>query len=145
MYKTKNLPPQKWDERRLRNPAVPPKLASCDHDSGEAHSVPTNIGLSDNVENTAQTTKRGTWNEHLWRNGALRHLTHSSPLRLERELQLGSDECNSHRLPCTSLAASASLLSSVTAFHLVTDNYLRIDLRVKAKFTRSTNQGWTVT
>ncbi len=40
--------------------------------------------------------------------------------RLERELQLISVEYNFQRFCCTSLAASASLLSSVTAFDLIT-------------------------
>jgi hypothetical protein len=83
-------------------PVVPPKLVTL-----VTLFVPTNISLSSNVEITVQTTKRGTWN-----------LTRSSPSQLERELQLISVECNFQHA-CggyTSLAASASLLSSVTAF-----------------------------
>jgi len=91
----------------LRSPAVPPKLTILQLRT--IHFVPTNIGLSYNVEKTAQTTKRGTWN-----------MTRSSPARLERELQPVSDEYNfQHLQRCTSLAASAGLLSSVTAFDLI--------------------------
>lgn len=40
--------------------------------------------------------------------------------RLRRELQLGSDECNFQQIDYTSLATSASLLSSVIAFEMLT-------------------------
>ncbi len=46
-----------WDERRYWLPAVPPALITF-----VIHSVLTIISLSDNVENTVQTTKRGTMN-----------------------------------------------------------------------------------
>jgi hypothetical protein len=46
-------------------------------------------------------------------------MARSSPSRLERELQLISVECSFQQACCTSLAASASLLSSVTAFGLI--------------------------
>ena len=64
--------------------------------------------------------------------GARWHLALRSPERLKRELQLGSDECKSQRYPCTSLAASASLLSSVIAFEMDCCNYLRKWSNVKA-------------
>jgi hypothetical protein len=65
----------------------------------------TNISLSYNVEITFQTICGAGWHPAL-----------CSPEQLERELQLISVECNFQRFCCTSLAASASLLSSVTAF-----------------------------
>src|SRR3990170_1296115 len=55
----KNLPSQMGREA-LAHPVVPPKLTVLR--LGTIHFVPTNIGLSYNVEKTAQTTKRGTWN-----------------------------------------------------------------------------------
>jgi hypothetical protein len=64
--------------------------------------VLTNISLSYNVETTIRTTNVTP--------------DTSSHEQLERELQLFSVECNFQLIDCTSLAASASLLSSVTAF-----------------------------
>jgi hypothetical protein len=81
--------------------AVPPKLAAA----FAALFALTNISLSYNVEITVQTNCRAQFIVPL-----------RSPERLKRELQLISVECNFQRFHCTSLAASASLLSSVTAF-----------------------------
>lgn len=66
------------------------------------HFVPTNIGLSYNVEMTVRTTNvtPGTFSHE----------------QLERELRLVSVECGSQQICHISLAASTSLLSSVTAF-----------------------------
>jgi hypothetical protein len=77
-------------------PVVPPKLTvlRC----RTIHFVPTNIGLPVNAGIAVQTTR-----------------VHSLA-RLKRELQLVSGECNFQHVGCISLAASASLLSSVTAF-----------------------------
>jgi hypothetical protein len=101
--KTKTFHP-KWDGRRFTLPAVPPKLTVLH--SRTIHFVPTNIGLSSNVEITAQTTKRG-----------IQNTTRSSPLRLKRELQLGLVERGFQPVPHASLTTSTSLLSSVIAFY----------------------------
>jgi len=108
--KQKTSRPQMGREALMR-PAVPPKLIT-----NVIHFTPTNIGLSNNVEITVRTT----------------NVTPDtfSRKRLGRELQLVSDECNFQRLRCKSLAASASLLSSVTAFDYC--NYLRKRRDVKA-------------
>jgi hypothetical protein len=87
---------------------VPPKLTAC-----AIHFAPTDIGLPHNAGIAVQTTR------------------FHSLARLKRELQLGSDECNFQRNRCTSLAASASLLSSVIAF-ICSRNYLRKRMDVKA-------------
>jgi len=84
----------------LTHPVVPPKLTVLRLRT--IHFVPTNIGLPFNAGIAAQTTR------------------FHSLTRLERELQLGSHECNFQHIGCLSLAASASLLSSVTAFDLIT-------------------------
>ena len=81
-------------------PVVPPKLTVLQLRT--IHFTPTNIGLPFNAGIAVQTTR-----------------VHSLA-RLKRELQLGSDECNFQHVGCISLAASASLLSSVTAFGLIT-------------------------
>jgi len=83
----------------LTRPVVPPKLTVLRLRT--IHFVPTNIGLPYNAGIAVQTTR-----------------VHSLA-RLKRELQLGSDECNFQHFGCISLAASASLLSSVTAFGLI--------------------------
>jgi hypothetical protein len=83
-------------------PVVPPKLTVLRLRT--IHFVPTNIGLPFNAGIAVQTTR-----------------VHSLA-RLERELQLGLDECNFQHFGCISLAASTSLLSSVTAFDYC--NYL---------------------
>ena len=62
------------------------------------HFVPTDISLPYNAGIAVRTT------------------INYSHERLERELQLVSFECNFQQLRCISLAASASLLSSVNAF-----------------------------
>ncbi len=86
--------------REEKLPVVPPKLTVLRLRT--IHFVPTNIGLPFNAGIAVQTTR-----------------VHSLA-RLKRELQLGSDECNFQLSGCISLAASASLLSSVTAFDLIT-------------------------
>jgi hypothetical protein len=85
--------------KALRHSAVPPRFIAC-----ATHFALTNISLSYNVETTFRTTNTA--------------LAVSSHEQLERELQLISVECSFQR-PVgdgTSLAASTSLLSSVTAF-----------------------------
>ena len=94
---------------------VPPKLTAY-----AIRFVPTSIGSSCNVEGTVQTTKHG-----------MRHLTRSSPLRLKRELQLGSDECSFQ--PCV-----APLWQLLPAYFPLSQpfmdccNYLRKRLDVKS-------------
>jgi len=63
--------------------------------------APTVIGFPDNAGIAVQTT------------------SNHSPARLKRELQLGYFGCSFQHVRCISLAASASLLSSVTAFELI--------------------------
>jgi hypothetical protein len=70
------------------------------------HFALTNISLPCNAGIAVRTTE--------WSGMASR--PPGSHERLERELQLISVECNFQLAYCTSLAASASLLSSVTAF-----------------------------
>lgn len=77
---SKKPPVHTWDERRLRL-AVPPKLVIY-----MTHFAPTNIGISNNVENTACTTRYRKID-----------LAVRSRERLKRELQLGSDERNFQR------------------------------------------------
>ena len=90
----------------LTRPVVPPKLTVLRLRT--IHFVPTNIGLPLNAGIAVQTICVVA----IYCN--LRSLA-----RLKRELQLGSDECNFQHFGCISLAASASLLSSVTAFGLI--------------------------
>jgi hypothetical protein len=87
------------------------------------HFAPTFIGFSNNVENTVQTTKRDTCN-----------LTPDTlfTFTAQEGTSTGFGRVQSQRLFCTSLAASASLLSSVTAFKFDFRNYLRNQEDVKA-------------
>jgi hypothetical protein len=91
----------------LTRPVVPPKLTVLQLRT--IHFVPTNIDLPFNAGIAAQTIC-----------GAQYIVSLRSLAQLKRELQLGSDECNFQHVGCISLAASASLLSSVTAFGLIT-------------------------
>src|SRR5687768_2266946 len=95
----KNLPSTKWDERQLSisryHPDFPPKAG---------HLVLTNISLPCNAGIASGTSDVPLGTCSRW--------------RLRRELRLVSDECNFQQLYYTSLAASASLLSSVIAFKL---------------------------
>jgi hypothetical protein len=102
----KNLPSQMGREA-LTRPVVPPKLTVLQHRT--IHFVPTNIDLPFNAGIAAQTICV-----------VAIYCGLRSLARLKRELQLGSDECSFQHSGCISLAASASLLSSVTAFYLIT-------------------------
>src|SRR5512144_2649458 len=72
------------------------------------HFVLTNISLPCNAGIAVQTSCNTS-----------RQLIPRSPSRLERELQLISVECSFQQVCCPSLATSAGLLSSVTAFDLM--------------------------
>lgn len=80
---------------------VPPNFISI-----EMHFVPTNIGFPHNAGSAVQTTKRGTYN-----------LTPDTlfTFTAREGTSTGFGRVQFHQLLCTSLAASVSLLSSVTA------------------------------
>jgi hypothetical protein len=97
-------------------PAVPPTLTTCVVRLALTNiSFPCNAGIA----SCTNDVQLGT----------------CSRRRLRRELRLVSDECNFQHIDYTSLAASASLLSSVIAFELgspVTLYYLQKRGDVKA-------------
>ena len=79
--------------------AVPPRFPAK-----AGHLVLTNISLPCNAGIASRTSDAPSGPCSRW--------------RLRRELRLVSDECNFQQIYYTSLAASASLLSSVIAFKL---------------------------
>lgn len=99
----KNSRPQ-WDGRKFTRGTTQIHLPSTTLRT--MHFVPTNIGFPDNAGIAVRTTKHDTWN-----------LTPDTLFtRTAREgTSTAFGRVQFHQLPCTSLAASVSLLSSVTA------------------------------